>query len=189
MHRFEATHNIFFYERPFDLYESLFRHISPALEETTPCVLILQADHRCDFRKRLEYGDVPVDIYLQSGVLHETDAEECLEAFTRGSALCEDLFQEQIIPLVKRDEVFPYVDRRHASRPPYAYGEMVNVLVSRGKPDEALELERMWNRLALKYSFALLCGYDWTGLVKDHGARFVRQACLEHHRTVTLDPR
>ena len=40
-----------------------------------------------------------------------------------------------------------------------AYGEMVNLLWRDGKAQQAIELEQLWNELASKYSFALLCAY------------------------------
>jgi hypothetical protein len=40
-----------------------------------------------------------------------------------------------------------------------AYGEMVDVLWKRGRSEAAIKVEILWNKLADKYSFALLCGY------------------------------
>ena len=40
-----------------------------------------------------------------------------------------------------------------------AYGEMVDLLWRQGKSEPAIELEMLWNKLALSYDFALLCGY------------------------------
>jgi hypothetical protein len=40
-----------------------------------------------------------------------------------------------------------------------AYGEMVDLLWRQGKAEAAIELEVLWNKLALSFDFALLCGY------------------------------
>jgi hypothetical protein len=40
-----------------------------------------------------------------------------------------------------------------------AYGDMVNILWSQGKPDAAIRLEEYWNDLARVYPFSLFCGY------------------------------
>jgi hypothetical protein len=40
-----------------------------------------------------------------------------------------------------------------------AFGEMVDLLWQDGNEPAALELERLWNQLAVEHEFALLCGY------------------------------
>ena len=39
------------------------------------------------------------------------------------------------------------------------YGEMVSVLWARGQYNAAIQLEKLWNKLATQYDFALLCAY------------------------------
>ncbi len=39
------------------------------------------------------------------------------------------------------------------------YGEVVDILWSRGRGEIAIELEGLWNRLRLRVDFELLCGY------------------------------
>jgi hypothetical protein len=47
-----------------------------------------------------------------------------------------------------------------------AYGEMVDVLWKQGRTESAIKLEILWNKLALKYNFALLCGYSMGSFYK-----------------------
>ena len=47
-----------------------------------------------------------------------------------------------------------------------AYGEMVDVLWKQGLSKAAIELEILWNKLALKHSFSLLCGYSMGSFYK-----------------------
>ena len=46
-----------------------------------------------------------------------------------------------------------------AGRPLRIFGEMVDLLSRRGRVDEAIELEELWNDLQRTRSFSLLCGY------------------------------
>jgi PAS domain S-box-containing protein len=46
-----------------------------------------------------------------------------------------------------------------AAGPLCAFGEMVALLCADGRPDAALALERLWNRLAKEIPFRLLCAY------------------------------
>ena len=47
------------------------------------------------------------------------------------------------------------------------FGQMVDVLWREGQQDAAIHLERLWNQLAHKQSFSLLCGYAMGDFYKD----------------------
>ena len=47
-----------------------------------------------------------------------------------------------------------------------AYGEMVDLLWRDGHSQAAIELEVLWNKLALSLDFALLCGYSMGSFYK-----------------------
>jgi hypothetical protein len=63
-----------------------------------------------------------------------------------------------------------------------AYGEMVDVLWKDGKPDAAIRLEMLWNRLAAKYGFALLCGYAMGSFYKQ--TKRFEDVCRQHAHIV-----
>jgi len=50
---------------------------------------------------------------------------------------------------------------------PRIFGQMVDVLWREGQQDAAIHLERLWNQLAHKQSFSLLCGYAMGNFYKD----------------------
>ena len=50
--------------------------------------------------------------------------------------------------------------RRRRKRLVRIYGEMVDVLWSRGREDAALSLEILWNQLIAGRKCSLLCGYS-----------------------------
>jgi hypothetical protein len=61
-----------------------------------------------------------------------------------------------------------------------AYGDMVDILYTRGDADAAIELERLWDELAHRYGFALYCAYDAKQFSHDnHRAAF--DAICRHH--------
>jgi hypothetical protein len=59
-----------------------------------------------------------------------------------------------------------------------AYGEMVDVLWKEGRPEAAIELEILWNKLALKHTFSLLCGYSMGNFYKQ--ADQYHDVCSQH---------
>ncbi len=67
-----------------------------------------------------------------------------------------------------------------------AYGEMVDVLWKQGKADAAIRLEMLWNMLAQRYGFALLCGYSMGNFHKD--TKGFEAICREHTHVIAREP-
>lgn len=69
-----------------------------------------------------------------------------------------------------------------------AYGEMVDVLWKDGHAEAAMALELLWNKLALKHSFALMCGYAMGSFYKRseqmHDVRAVHSHVIESDSNV-----
>jgi hypothetical protein len=63
-----------------------------------------------------------------------------------------------------------------------AFGEMVDLLWRDGKMDAAIQLETLWNRLATKYEFALLCAYARETLTTADPLVAVDRICQVHTR-------
>ena len=75
-----------------------------------------------------------------------------------------------------------------AGRPIRVYGEMVARLCHAGLPDAALQLEELWNLLAERYQFSLLCAYP-KNLFEPHDTQWFLQTCALHsHLSVVADP-
>jgi hypothetical protein len=66
-----------------------------------------------------------------------------------------------------------------------AYGEMVNVLWRDGREEAAIQLEILWNRLARRYPFALLCGYSMELIAKK--TDLFEEVCRQHTHIVPPD--
>jgi hypothetical protein len=60
------------------------------------------------------------------------------------------------------------------------YGEMVDVLAEREEVDAAIALEAMWNDLAERASFRLLCGYSSAHFVSRRAEVRLRDVCGAH---------
>jgi len=162
-------HEVFFYRDPMSLADAVIRHISPALEELSPTILIMTRPNEKALELQLRRTDFDPEILESMSLLTRLNAEETLEKFYIGGALNEPIFRKEIGGLIERTQ-FP-------TRLTFAYGEMVDVLCSRKKYEHALELEAMWNRLGVDFKFALLCGYD---LTRTTPTDFIKGACNRH---------
>ena len=59
---------------------------------------------------------------------------------------------------------------------------MVDLLWKNGQSDAAIALEILWNKLALKYNFALLCGYSIGSFYKQ--TKQFEDVCAQHSYVV-----
>ncbi|WP_250532488.1 MEDS domain-containing protein, partial [Caballeronia sp. ATUFL_F1_KS39] len=64
--------------------------------------------------------------------------------------------------------------------PVRAFGEMVAILCARGESGAALRLEQLWNDLARKHAFSLLCAYPTRVFKGSEEARAFHAICSAH---------
>ena len=74
------------------------------------------------------------------------------------------------------------VDRKETSIA--VFGELVALLWAEGKPLEAIRVEQLWNDLAKKHSFALLCAYPIAGFNNERDIEPLLQMCGQHSGVV-----
>jgi hypothetical protein len=67
---------------------------------------------------------------------------------------------------------------------------MVDGLWKDGNPDAAIRLEMLWNKLAQRFGFALLCGYSMGNFYKE--TKGFESVCREHTHIIAplaeIDP-
>jgi hypothetical protein len=70
------------------------------------------------------------------------------------------------------------------------YGEMVDVLAQADEIEAAIALEQMWNRLAERTPFRLMCGYTSAHFVSRRAELRLRDVCAAHAhvRSDEMDP-
>ena len=146
-------HAVQFYSTDQSLIRTVAAFLAEGLFAGQPAVVVATPAHRVAIAEALMRRGANPQQALRSGDLIVLDAEATLDLFMVDGAPDPDLFEKNVGRLVEqalngRDTV---VVR--------AYGEMVDVLWKQGAADAAIQLEMLWNKLALKYSFALLCGY------------------------------
>ena len=91
-----------------------------------------------------------------------------------------------------RAQFFEIMDRIFAKpvlagRPIRVYGEMVVTLWHAGLPEAALQLEELWNRLADRYKFCLLCAYPMSLFEGQDTQWFLRTCALHSHLSIVAD--
>jgi hypothetical protein len=148
-----AAHAAQIYVEPSELADSVAEYLAAGFEAGEPAVLIATEEHKSLIAERLAEDGWDAPRIDELGLLVAVDAESTLGRIMDGQQPSAFAFERVIGGLI--DEL----SARFPERRVRAFGEMVNVLCERGQRDAAVELEELWNRLALTRDFALLCGY------------------------------
>ena len=163
--------------------ESLFRTVASFLAEGLvthqPAIVIATPSHRTSIIEHLCERLIDCEQAIRNGDLLLLDAEETLNLFMVGDVPDADLFEANVGKIVEQTLTGR---NRTVLR---AYGEMVDVLWKQGRPDAAIKLEILWNKLALKYNFALLCGYAMGSFYKQ--TQQLEQVRAQHSHVVACD--
>lgn len=167
-------HLVQFYMDDAYLVTALGRHIGAALGAGDAAVVIATKTHRDGIEQRLAERGLDLAEARRRHRYIPLDAAETLTLFMRGGRPDAALFNRHIGEAILRAERGAGKDGRVA-----AFGEMVSLLWEEGKTEAALEVERLWNKLAGAHSFSLLCTYRMGGFIKEEDASFLK-VCEEH---------
>ena len=174
-------HDVQFYETEEYLGSAVATFIVDGVRAGQPILVIATDAHRRMFEGRMRAAGIRPEDLVEGRDVAWLDARQTLEEFMEGDYPNAGLFESTI------GAVF---DKLTANGRSYvvarAYGEMVDLLWKEGRIEGAIALEHLWNDIAAKYSFALLCGYSMSNFVKEtHGIDFARVCAAHRHVTPT----
>lgn len=145
----QNPHTVQFYEDERYLHLVLRAFAETTLERGE--VLIVVARPSVCRQLELDLAELHIDVeeHIDAGRIVIVDAEQLLPRLWVNGRIDHTQFE------AISTELFRSLGNGRAR----FYGEMVDLLVERGFASAAVELETLWNGLAGRYSFDLLCGY------------------------------
>jgi hypothetical protein len=158
-------HAVQFYRDASGLCLSVADFLADGIAAAQPLVLIATPEHRTLICSELARRRFPVESLIEDKQFLLLDARRTLNRFFFRGKLDPFAFREtigQAIAMVCGDRIDCTIR---------AYGEMVDVLWREGKCEEAIELEILWNDLAKRHAFSLLCGYAMGNFYKETDRR------------------
>ena len=178
-----SGHAVQIYSDVDELAESVAAYVVAGLQAGDPALLIATPEHVDLYRERLAAGGCDTGRMERSGQLVVADAEATLDALMVGGEPAPDAFEHVVGGLLDGvAERFPGGQVR-------AFGEMVNVLCERGLPDAAIRLEELWNAMARRRRFSLLCGYRLNVFDRRSQVDVLPHVCRAHsHVLPAVDP-
>lgn len=169
----ERAHCVQFYHSDDFLIESVSGFMEAGLDIGEPVLVIATREHRQALEQRLLAHGSDIGAARARGHYVALDAVGTLQRFMVDGMPDPQLFEQTLAP------VFAAVGNARTR----AYGEMVALLWADGNQAAALQLEHLWNELALTHRFALLCGYPLSGFGDARQTAAFAHVC-EHHAMV-----
>lgn len=176
----EPGHGVQIYSDLSELAASVSSFLAAGFELGEPGLVIATAEHLTAFTDALAATGWDGARIERTGLLAVADAEEILAAVMADAEVpSAEVFDRVVGAMLDR---FPGVHVR-------AFGEVVDLLCRRGVQSAAAALEDLWNDLARRRDFSLLCGYHLDVFDRESQANTLPQVCRSHsHVRPVVDP-
>jgi PAS domain S-box-containing protein len=171
---------VHFYEDDAIFIESLSEFVGSALGAGGACLVIATDAHHRSLANSLRANFIDTLRSASEGRYIALDAGDTLSQFMVKGHPDPALFRDTIEPVLRlaRQKL------RRDTGALAAFGEMVALLWAEGNREAAIELEHLWNDLALRHKFDLRCGYPLGCFSSEGHAELFRQMCEEHSEVV-----
>jgi hypothetical protein len=171
-------HAVRFYDNDKSLAQIVAQFLGEGLAAGHPAIVVATPAHRGAILKELAATSLDVVGLQRADDLIFLDAEKTLAVFMTDGKPDPEAFRNLMYEVIKR------ACRGRLDCTIRIYGEMVDVLWKNGQQEAAIDLEMLWNQLAVTHAFSLLCGYAMGHFYKD--AQF-QDICHQHTHVVSAD--
>jgi hypothetical protein len=172
-----GEHVVQFYDQDRDLARAVGEYLSLAVTGGEVAVVIATEAHRRAFDAEMSRAGVDVAQAQRAGAVIWLDAAETLSQFVREGHVDPHDFLDVVGSLIS--------DAASTGRQIKAYGEMVALLWDAGHVLGAIELEKLWNGLAVEFGFSLFCAYHLHSVAGEEHADALHEVCRLH--TAVID--
>ena len=168
-----GTHVVQFYESDDFLARAVAEFLSSGIQDDQPALVIATPEHRDLITQLLREEDADLPALQAEGRIAMLDARETLDLILVNGSPDPARFERVVSQAL--DAV-----KRGSSGPVRAYGEMVDLLWRDGNTAGAVCLENLWNDLAGKREFSLLCAYAMGNFYRSCDATDFHAICQAH---------
>lgn len=176
-----AGHAVQVYREVSELANSVTRYLAVGFDLGEPAVVIATPQHSTYFEEQLAESGWDRARIDQHGLLVRADADTVLAAIMDGGRVSAERFETVVGGLLDQ------AGARFPKRRVRAFGELVDLLCEREDPTGAAELEELWNRLARRRSFSLLCVYRVDVFDRDAQVSILPAICRSHSHVLPAD--
>jgi signal transduction histidine kinase/CheY-like chemotaxis protein len=174
----QVGHQVRFYAGSCYPAETIARYLADGLRIGGAAVAVATQEHRAAIQNALGERGIDVGRAVIDRRLIMLDAVEALAELESDGDISAERFEAVIGGVI-----FPLLGVVPELR---VFGEMVNVLVERGRSAQALRLEGLWNRLRQSFTFDLLCAYSLTSFGGGDARAYFSGVCSAHEQARIL---
>ncbi|HZP36498.1 MAG TPA: ATP-binding protein [Methylomirabilota bacterium] len=174
-----SGHAVQFYPSDAVLIATLTDYVATGLRAGQSCLVVATQAHRDAVDQRLRESGLDPDGARASGRYATVDAD---------SALAQVLDDGRVDPRRFAEAVDGLFARLRPARPIRVFGEMVGLLLARGRSRSAIELEDLWNQRRTTRPFELLCAYPLAALADRGLEHTIVEICARHSHVTTAGP-
>jgi DNA-binding NarL/FixJ family response regulator len=169
----EDHHEVVFYSDDRQLLTRVSRFIGAALSSGNAAILVATGSHREGLMEGLRAYGVDMLASIEQGRCIALDAAEMVSTFMVDGMLEPDRFLQSFGQLIQQA-----ANAVQGEHPRIAvFGEGADLLWKQGKPEAAIQDEKLCNQLCKKYDVDILCGYARNGVLDE---KVLQQICAEH---------
>lgn len=175
-------HSVQFYDDEAFILEDLSRFIGAALGAGDAGIVIATEAHRAGLAQRLAARGLDLADASAQGRYVALDAAETLSRITINGWPDAVRFAHVVGNIIAR------ATTATGARPQIAiFGEMVALLWIEGRPEAAIQLEQLWNDLALSRDFSLRCAYPMSLFGQVGDSERLSTICAAHTQIIPAE--
>jgi signal transduction histidine kinase len=176
----ELGHLVQFYDDTTLLEATVAGFIGDALEAGSAGLVIATKAHVAGIERKLGRRGIDLARAAARGQYVTHDAASALAAFMGAEGPDPQRFREVVGSIVTGAA-------RQSCTAPRIFGEMVALLYADGRREAAVRLEQLWNDLAKRERFLLLCGYPMRCFARSEHRHGFREICDAHGRVIPAE--
>jgi DNA-binding NarL/FixJ family response regulator len=176
------VHKVAFHADDASLVDDFTCFVETALKMANPVIVIATESHRTNLQQKLQARGRDMASAIQEGTYISLDVDEMLSEVmvndwpdaTRFLKLASDL----ILEAAKK------ANGKHFRVA--ACGECSRSLIAQGKPEAAIQLEHLWDKMARSHYIDTLCGYLLQDFQTAESRPVFEKICVAHSAAYTL---
>jgi len=174
-------HSVQLYEGSEFLVRTVGDFLLEGIRVGQPALVIATPEHQAGIVKQLRASLIDVDMLVQDGLLVMLDAADTLGRFMTDGSPDASRFEDTVGSILRQ------LTRDHTYVIVRAYGEMVDVLWKQGNISAAIALEDLWNDIARRHRFDLLCAYAMSNFARESASEGFAAVCGQHRHVAPTE--
>jgi DNA-binding NarL/FixJ family response regulator len=176
------VHKVAFHPDDASLVDDFTRFIEFALKMENPVIVIATESHRTNLRQRLQARGRDMASAIQEGTYISLDADDMLSEVMVNDWPDSTRFLKVTSELILRAAKAAKGKHFRVA----ACGECARSLIAQGKPEAAIQLEHLWDKISRSHYIDTLCGYLLDEFQNEQRSPVFERICVAHSAAYTL---